>query len=213
MPDDANRCARTGRAQRACKTMLDYAITLPALLLLSPVMVVLALLVRLDSPGPAVHRRRVVGVGGRPFMAYKLRSMALDGEEILARRPDLLEELERTHKLKDDPRVTRVGRWLRRFSLDELPQLFNVIRGEMSLVGPRMISPEELEKYGEASGLLLTVKPGLTGLWQVSGRSDLSYEERVRLDSRYITDYSFRRDLRILFLQTLPAVLKRRGAY
>jgi lipopolysaccharide/colanic/teichoic acid biosynthesis glycosyltransferase len=213
MRDDADRSVQTGGAPRACKTVLDYGLALPAIVLLSPVMAVLALLVRLDSPGPAFHRRRVVGVGGRPFIAYKLRTMAVDGEEILARRPDLLEELERTHKLKDDPRVTRIGHWLRRFSLDELPQLYNVIRGEMSLVGPRMISPEELEKYGEARDLLLTVKPGLTGLWQVSGRSDLSYEDRVRLDKRYITDYSFRRDLRILFLQTVPAVLKRRGAY
>jgi lipopolysaccharide/colanic/teichoic acid biosynthesis glycosyltransferase len=213
MPDDAARFVQTGRAQRACKTALDYALALPALVLLSPIMGLLALLVRLDSPGPAFYGRRVVGVGGHPFIAYKLRTMIVDGDEILARRPDLLDELERTHKLKDDPRITRVGGWLRRFSLDELPQLYNVIRGEMSLVGPRMISPEELEEYGEARDLLLTVKPGLTGLWQVSGRSDLSYEDRVRLDSRYITDYSFGRDLRILFLQTLPAVLKRRGAY
>ncbi len=121
--------------------------------------------------------------------------------------------LERDHKVKDDPRITPVGRWLRRFSLDELPQLFNVLRGEMGLVGPRMISPAEVEKYGKHKMNLLTVRPGITGLWQVSGRSDLAYDERVRLDMAYIRNYSIWTDLQILFVQTLPAVVSGRGAY
>ena len=132
---------------------------------------------------------------------------------VLARYPQLAAELKARHKLKHDPRITRVGRWLRRFSLDELPQLFNVLLGQMSLVGPRMITAEEGDEYGRLKLNLLTVKPGITGLWQVSGRSDVSYEERVRLDMHYIRTYSIWRDLQILFVQTPPAVLRSPGAY
>jgi lipopolysaccharide/colanic/teichoic acid biosynthesis glycosyltransferase len=139
--------------------------------------------------------------------------MHVDGEEILDRHPEPKEALEANHKLKTDPRITRVGAWLRRYSLDELPQLFNVLRGEMGLVGPRIISPEEGRKYGRHRLNLLTVRPGITGLWQVSGRSDLTYEERIRLDMLYIRNYSIWSDLQILLVQTLPAVVSRRGAY
>lgn len=199
--------------ESAMKTILDYGLTIPGLLLLSPVFALIALLIKLDSSGPVFYRRRVLGVGGKPFDAFKFRTMYVNGDEILAQHPELLAELRANHKLKDDPRVTRVGRWLRKYSLDELPQLFNVLLGQMSLVGPRMISPEEAEKYGRLRTNLLTVKPGITGLWQVSGRSDISYEERVRLDMHYIRNYTIWRDLQILFIQTLPAVLKGRGAY
>jgi lipopolysaccharide/colanic/teichoic acid biosynthesis glycosyltransferase len=137
--------------------------------------------------------------------------MFVDGDEILDQYPELKRELEEDQKLRDDPRVTRVGRLLRRCSLDELPQLFNVLRGQMSLVGPRMITPAEQERYGKWDQNLLTVKPGMTGLWQTSGRSDVSYEERVRLDMYYIRNYTIWLDLQIL-VQTIPAVLKGRGA-
>jgi lipopolysaccharide/colanic/teichoic acid biosynthesis glycosyltransferase len=167
----------------------------------------------LDSPGPIFYRRRVIGVGGREFDALKFRSMYIDGDARLAARPDLQATLTSEHKLKDDPRVTRAGARMRRLSLDELPQLINVLRGDMSLVGPRMIHPSEGEMYGRMKANLLTVKPGLTGMWQVSGRSDLSYEERVRLDMVYVRNYSIWLDLQILFFQTLPAVLKGSGAY
>jgi lipopolysaccharide/colanic/teichoic acid biosynthesis glycosyltransferase len=139
--------------------------------------------------------------------------MHVNGDQILAQHPELVETLKRDHKLKDDPRVTRIGKLLRRTSLDELPQLINVILGQMSLVGPRMISPAEGEKYGRMKMNLLTVKPGLTGLWQVSGRSNLSYDDRVRLDMYYVRNYSIWLDIQILFFQTLPAVLKGRGAF
>jgi lipopolysaccharide/colanic/teichoic acid biosynthesis glycosyltransferase len=139
--------------------------------------------------------------------------MAVNGDAILDRCPEKKAELEATHKIKDDPRVTRVGRMLRSLSLDELPQLINVLAGQMSLVGPRMISPEEQEKYGRMRHNLFTVKPGLTGMWQVSGRSDLSYEERVQLDMTYIRNYSIWSDIQILFFQTLPAVFRKTGAY
>jgi exopolysaccharide biosynthesis polyprenyl glycosylphosphotransferase len=195
------------------KCLMDYTLTLAFLFFAWPIYLLIALLVKLDSPGPVFHRRRVLGVSGSQFDALKFRTMYVNGDELLKDRPDLIRQLGTDHKLKDDPRVTRVGFWLRRFSLDELPQLFNVLRGQMSLVGPRMITPAEAEKYGLHKLNLLTVKPGVSGLWQVSGRSDISYEERVRLDMYYIRNYSVWLDLQILFIQTLPAVLKSRGAY
>jgi lipopolysaccharide/colanic/teichoic acid biosynthesis glycosyltransferase len=153
-----------------------------------------------------------MGVGGKTFNAYKFRTMSTDGDNILEGKLDLKEQLARDHKLKDDPRITRVGGFLRKYSLDELPQLVNVIRHEMSLVGPRMISPEELTKYNQWGINLLTISPGITGLWQVSGRSDVSYEDRVRLDMYYIRNWTIWLDLQLL-LRTLPAVFNKRGAY
>jgi lipopolysaccharide/colanic/teichoic acid biosynthesis glycosyltransferase len=204
---------RLSPVEIAAKSILDYGVALPALVLLSPLLAAIAIWIRLDSPGPVLFRRRVLGVGGKQFDAFKFRTMFVDGDRILAERPELVAKLSNTHKLKDDPRVTRVGRWLRRHSLDELPQLFNVVSGDMSLVGPRMITAAEIDNYGTCRTSLLTVKPGLTGLWQVSGRSDVSYGERVRLDMQYIRGYAIWRDLEILFIRTLPAVLKGRGAY
>lgn len=195
------------------KTLLEYGLTIPALILLSPLLAIIAICIRLDSPGPILHRRRVLGVGGKEFDALKFRTMYRDGDEILEQFPQKKRQLRSEGKLKDDPRITRVGSWLRKYSLDELPQLWNVLRGQMSLVGPRMISPAEAEKYHCHKMNLFTVKPGITGLWQVSGRSDLDYAERVRLDMYYIRNYSIWRDLQILFIQTIPAVLKGRGAY
>jgi lipopolysaccharide/colanic/teichoic acid biosynthesis glycosyltransferase len=153
-----------------------------------------------------------MGVNGRQFDAYKFRTMHVNGDDMLAGRPELRDELARNHKLKNDPRITRIGRLLRRASLDELPQLFNVVRREMSLVGPRMISPAEMEKYHRWGINLLTVKPGITGLWQVSGRSEISYEERVQLDMYYIRNWSLWQDLQLLW-QTIPAVIRGTGAY
>jgi exopolysaccharide biosynthesis polyprenyl glycosylphosphotransferase len=194
------------------KTILDYGITIPALIFLTPLLLVIALLVKLDSPGPVIYRRRVVGTGGREFDAFKFRTMRGDADVYLEQHPELLEELKHTGKLKNDPRVTRLGRFLRTTSLDELPQLFNVLLGQMSLVGPRMISPPELDKFGKWRHNLLTVKPGITGLWQVSGRSDLRYEDRVRLDMHYIRNYTIWLDMRLLF-NTLGVVLRKKGAY
>jgi exopolysaccharide biosynthesis polyprenyl glycosylphosphotransferase len=194
------------------KTVLDYGLTILALILLAPVFLIIALLVKLDSPGPVIYRRRVVGTGGREFDAFKFRTMRVDADAYLEKHPELAEEFRRTGKIKNDPRITRLGRFLRTTSLDELPQLFNVLLGQMSLVGPRMISPPELDKFGKWRHNLLTVKPGLTGLWQVSGRSDLSYEDRVRLDMHYIRNYTIWLDIRLLF-NTVGVVLRKRGAY
>jgi exopolysaccharide biosynthesis polyprenyl glycosylphosphotransferase len=198
----------------ACiKAVLEYGLAGLGLLLLSPFLLALAILIKIDSPGPVLHRRRVLGVSGKNFDAFKFRTMRVDGDALLSRDPELQAELRTNHKLKSDPRVTRIGRWLRKYSLDELPQLLNVLRGQMGLVGPRMITSEEAEKYGRHRLNLLTVKPGITGLWQVSGRSDLSYTERVHLDMYYIRNYSVWLDLQILFVQTVPAVIQGRGAY
>ncbi len=204
---------RLSPLETVLKSMLDYALILLAMPVLLPIFMVLYLMVKLDSPGPVFYRRRVMGVGGNQFDAFKFRTMHVNGDEILAQHPELLAQLKREHKLKDDPRITRMGRFLRRTSLDELAQLVNVALGQMSLVGPRMISPSEAEMYGRMRNNLLTVKPGLTGLWQVSGRSNLSYEERVRLDMFYVRNYSIWLDIQILFFQTLPAVIKGRGAF
>lgn len=194
------------------KFILDYALTVPGLLAIAPMLSLIALAVKLDSPGPVIHRRRVMGVNGRQFDAHKFRTMYVNGDEILEAHPDLKAQLALNHKLKDDPRVTRVGQILRKYSLDELPQLFNVLKRDMSLVGPRMIAPVEMDKYNQLGINLLTVKPGITGLWQVSGRSDVSYEERVRLDMYYIRNWTIWLDIQLL-LETFPAVLKARGAY
>lgn len=196
----------------ALKTLLDYTLVLlaaPALLL---VFAIISILIKLDSPGPIFYRRRVLGVGGKEFDAFKFRTMVVNGDEVLAQYPDKLAEWHECFKVVDDPRITRIGRWLRSTSLDELPQLVNVLLGQMSLVGPRMIHPDEGAKYGIYRSNLLTVKPGLTGLWQVSGRSDISYEERVNIDMHYIRNYSIWTDLHILFFQTLSAVFSQRGA-
>ncbi len=208
---EVNKVRLTGM-DSALKAILDYGLTIPGVILLSPVWLILALAIKLDSPGPIFHRRRVLGVNGKSFDAFKFRTMHINGAEILASHPELQAELAKNHKLKDDPRVTRVGKLLRRTSLDELPQLFNVLRNEMSLVGPRMIAPEEISEYQKWGINLLTVKPGITGKWQVSGRSDITYQERVRLDMYYIRNWNIWLDLQLL-LQTIPAVLSRRGAY
>ena len=206
------RRAVIGTWDASLKRVTDFGVALAGLLMLSPLLLLLAVLVKLDSCGPALYRRRVLGRGGAQFDAFKFRTMVVNGDEVLAAHPDLRATLARDEKLKVDPRITRLGGWLRKFSLDELPQLVNVVRGQMSLVGPRMIAPSELVRYGQQTAELLNVKPGLTGLWQISGRSDLGYAERVRLDMEYVRTRTVWLDLRIL-LATLPAIIRGRGAY
>jgi exopolysaccharide biosynthesis polyprenyl glycosylphosphotransferase len=203
-----------GSLSRSFKRVLDLALSSSALVLLAPLIFLFSFLVKIDSPGPAFFRQERVGQFGRGFVIYKFRTMFVDAEE---RRQEL--ESRQTDagnhvlfKLKQDPRVTRVGRMLRKWSLDELPQLFNVFLGQMSLVGPRPPLASEVEDYEGATYRRLAAKPGLTGLWQVSGRSDLSWEESVRLDLHYVENWSPLLDLAIL-IKTIPAVLGRRGAY
>jgi exopolysaccharide biosynthesis polyprenyl glycosylphosphotransferase len=203
---------RLSTGETFLKRFFDIVISSAVLALLSPFFLILIIWIKLDSPGPALYHRRVLGINGIQFDAFKFRTMRVNGDQILAAHPELHAELKANYKLKVDPRITRLGGFLRKFSIDELPQLFNVLRGEMSLVGPRMITPPELSEYGQWGMNLLTVRPGLTGLWQVSGRSDVTYEERIRLDMFYIRNYTIWFDIQLV-LRTIPAILSRKGAY
>lgn len=197
--------------QRALKRIVDFAGALSLIVLLSPLFMIVSVMVLLADGAPIIFRRRVVGVAGE-FDAFKFRTMKRDAEAILMLDPALKEEFERSYKLKHDPRVTRLGGLLRRASLDELPQLFNVLLGQMSLVGPRMVTAPELRKYGPYQSRLLSVKPGLTGYWQVHGRQNVSYEQRVAMDLHYIENWTLIMDLKILG-KTPLTVLKREGAF
>ncbi len=180
------------------------------LVLLSPLFLVIAGLLSFDS-GPIFYRRRVLGPRG-PFDAFKFRSMVPEADFTLENNAEMKKAFEGNFKLKADPRITRLGRALRKYSLDELPQLLNVLSGQMSLVGPRMIIAPELARYGEHKQLLLSVKPGLTGYWQVHGRQEVSYEERVRMDIYYVTHWTLKLDLQLLLLTPLR-VIRGQGAY
>jgi lipopolysaccharide/colanic/teichoic acid biosynthesis glycosyltransferase len=193
------------------KQIIDALGSSVMILLLLPLFLLLWLVIRLVDGSPVIYRRRVVGSSGE-FDAYKFRTMHRKADEMLAADPTLHAAFRQNFKLKSDPRVTRLGAHLRRYSLDELPQLFNVLKGQMSLVGPRMITRAELQKYGPHQELLLTMKPGLTGYWQVRGRQDVSYDERVRMDVHYITNWSLALDFSIL-LQTPAKVVRSQGAY
>jgi exopolysaccharide production protein ExoY len=212
---DMSRLAVTPVASnpsRTAKRALDLAAAAALLALLSPLLCLIAILVRVTSRGAVIYRRRVLGVGGVEFDAFKFRSMVQDADDRLNAEIDLSKRFRQNMKLRSDPRITAVGRLLRRLSLDELPQLFNVLRGEMSLVGPRMIAPEEASRYGSALARRLTVRPGITGLWQVSGRQELDYDTRIALDMEYIDNWSLGLDF-VILLRTVPAVLSTRGAY
>ena len=198
------------------KRSIDLIFCALGAVLVVPVSLVLALAIRLDSRGPILYRQKRVGQGGREIMVHKFRTMARDAdlilEKYLADNPDARDEWERDHKLRRDPRITRVGRFLRHTSLDELPQLIDVLAGNMSIVGPRPIVNEEISKYGPVYSDYILVKPGITGLWQVSGRNDTSYEERVAYDFYYINNWSIWMDIWIL-CRTVPVVILGRGAY
>jgi lipopolysaccharide/colanic/teichoic acid biosynthesis glycosyltransferase len=181
------------------------------LIVLAPLLFLLGVIILIDDGRPIIYRRRVVGRKGE-FDAFKFRSMKRDADAILAKDPTLQAEFEKQFKLKDDFRLTRAGRYLRRLSLDELPQLYNVLIGQMSLVGPRMITAAETNKYGEYKELVLSVKPGITGYWQVHGRQNVSYQERVQMDVKYIHNWSLLLDCKIL-LSTPVKVFRREGAY
>jgi len=177
----------------------------------APVIAVIALLIKFYDGGPVIYRRRVVGPKGQ-FDAFKLRSMRVDADQVLKTDPALRAEFEQNFKLKNDPRITPIGRAIRKLSLDEVPQLLNVLRGEMSLVGPRMIAPEELEKFQEARWIFLHMKPGLTGYWQVFGRQEVSYAKRVEMEIFYVQNWSLLLDLKLL-IKTPLRVLRGAGAY
>ena len=198
------------------KRAIDVLVAMIVLVTGLPVMIVVALAVKLTSPGPIFYGHKRLGFGEKWFSAWKFRTMYWNADAILrdylAAHPEARDEWERDQKLKDDPRVTRIGRFLRRMSLDELPQVWNVLKGEMSLVGPRPIVAKEIDKYGNVFGTYSAVKPGITGMWQVSGRNDVTYEERVKLDQYYVANWSPWLDVFIL-AKTILVLIRRDGAY
>ena len=198
------------------KTIFDYVLTITGTIVISPILIVIALWIYKDSPGPVIFKHRRIGKNGKEFNCYKFRSMCVDAkeklEQLLRTDPEAKAEWEKDFKLKNDPRITKSGAFLRKTSLDELPQIFNVLKGEMSLVGPRPIIKDEMIRYGEYINDYLMVKPGITGMWQVSGRSDIDYTERVLLDSWYTRNWSVWLDLMLLW-RTGKIVLQCKGAY
>ena len=195
------------------KRLMDIVGSAILLLASMPILLAIALLVGFTSRGAILFKQKRLGLGGREFWCYKFRTMVVDAEEQLKINNRLRDQYEQEgFKIKDDPRVTPIGGFLRKTSLDELPQFLNVLLGEMSLIGPRPIVPPELIKYGTHGAKLLTMKPGMGGLWQASGRSNVSYAERVNLDMAYIDNWSLALDIK-LFFQTATSVLRTRGAY
>lgn len=194
------------------KRLIDITCALLLLLVTLPILLLTAIAVAVSTTGPVFYIQERVGRGGRTFRMVKFRSMFVDAD---ARLPDIVYLNQKSgpiFKLDDDPRVTRIGRWIRKFSIDELPQLFNVLRGEMSMVGPRPPLPREVEEYSPTQHQRLSVTPGLTCTWQVSGRSDVDFDEWVKLDIEYIRDWSLGLDLRLM-LRTIPAIVTTKGAY
>jgi lipopolysaccharide/colanic/teichoic acid biosynthesis glycosyltransferase len=211
LPERAHTAA--WRLQQGVKRVLDVALAGAGLVLLSPVFVVIAMLVKLSSPGPVFYEWRVLGRNARPFIGYKFRTMVDGADALKARFRESNHMTGPVFKIRDDPRVTPIGRWLRRYSIDELPQLWSVLKGDMSLVGPRPPGPHEYVEFEPWQWTKLAVTPGITCLWQVGGRSDIpDFEQWMRLDLQYIRDWNLMLDLKIL-VQTVPAVLSGRGAY
>lgn len=200
----------------AFSRLLDLAGTLALLICLAPLMLIIAASIYAANPGPVIFKQSRIGRGGKLFKCLKFRTMAIDAEErlgkLLATDLSARREWERDHKLKDDPRIVGIGRFLRKSSLDELPQLFNILRGEMSLVGPRPIVPAEACRYGRYLKHYSLVRPGLTGLWQISGRNDVSYRRRVAFDVIYVRSSSVAFNIKIILL-TVPCVLMSKGSY
>lgn len=206
----------TRRGNLFVKRLIDLFLLLISAALVLPLTLVIAVIVKCTSPGPVFYGHSRIGKNGRPIKCWKFRSMYADAdkmlEKILAENPEMRAEWERDQKFVNDPRVTKFGRLLRKTSMDELPQFWNILRGEMSFVGPRPVTKEELAKYGDNAGYILSVTPGLSGMWQISGRSNTGYEERVNLDTYYIQNWSVWLDLWII-LKTIWVVIKGKGAY
>ena len=194
------------------KRMFDIVVSVIALLLAFPIFLVIALAIKLEDHGPVFYKHKRVGKNGKTIYLYKFRSMVVDAETKMKEfTKEQQEEFQKFYKLTDDPRITKIGKNLRKTSLDELPQLLNILKGDMSIIGPRPVVEKELNKFGNGQDLLLSVKPGLTGLWACSGRSDTTYEERVKKELYYAENYSMKLDL-LCFFKTCLSVVKGTGA-
>ena len=194
------------------KRIIDVLGSLILIIVSFPLWIIIPIAIKSEDGGSIIYRRRVMGQDGNQFDAFKFRTMVVNADELLLQNLALRLEFEKNYKLRNDPRITRVGQFLRKTSIDEFPQLLNVILGQMSLIGPRMISPAELKKYGDQAEKLLSVKPGCSGPWVVSGRQDIPYEQRITIEMDYINNWSLELDLKLLF-KTALAVLSMRGAY
>lgn len=199
------------------KRAMDFVLSLAGLITLSPLFLIIGLIIKLSSKGNVIYSQKRIGKGGIAFQCYKFRTMRQDADDqlkaLLKNHPELLQEWTKNCKLKKDPRITKFGYFLRSTSLDELPQLWNVLKGELSLVGPRPVVQAELLTYYKAKAAkILSVRPGLTGLWQISGRNNIKYEDRVLLDEKYVDEQSMLLDLQIL-LKTVPVIIYGDGAY
>lgn len=194
------------------KRIIDIVISLIGLIVLAPIMLIIILLIRIDSKGKAIYKHYRLGKNGKLIGVYKFRTMVINADEVFKNfTKEQKEEYEKFFKLEKDPRITRIGNILRKTSLDELPQLFNIIKGDMSIIGPRPVVEREIEKFGQQKNKYLSVLPGLTGWWACHGRSATTYDERIKLEMYYINNFSFKIDL-LCFFKTIGAVLKRDGA-
>lgn len=194
------------------KRIIDCILSIMALIILSPIYLIIALAVKIDSPGPIFFKHTRIGKNGKTIKIYKYRTMVTNAEELIKQfTPEQMKEYKENFKLENDPRITKVGKFLRKTSLDELPQLLNIVKGELALIGPRPVVKDELEKYGENAEKFLSVTPGLTGNWAASGRSNTTYEERMEMELWYVDNISFITDLQIFF-KTIIAVVKKEGA-
>ena len=197
---------------RLIKRIFDFILSLIGIAIMSPLFLIISIMIKCDTKGPVFFKQRRIGLNGKPLYIYKFRTMVTNAEDLIASfTPEQKKEWEESYKLKDDPRITRVGKILRKTSLDELPQLINIIKGEMSIIGPRPVVEEELSWYGNDVDLVLSVKPGLTGWWAVNGRSEVPYPKRCDLELYYVKNASLALDVRIL-LGTLKVVFSQRGA-
>ena len=195
------------------KRMFDIVMSLTLLVLTSPLFLILAIAIKLDSKGSVLFKHKRIGKDGKTIYLYKFRSMVKDAQSLLNTfTPEQKKEFEENYKLTNDPRITRVGKFIRKTSLDELPQLLNILSGDMSLIGPRPIVEKEIEKYGMLKDRFLSVTPGLTGYWACSGRSNISYDERIKLEMYYVYNCNWKLDIKIFF-KTVKSVLKRNGAF
>lgn len=197
---------------KCIKRGMDIILSLIALIILMPIFVIIAILIKLDSKGPVFFRHKRIGKNGNEIKIYKFRSMVPEAEDLIKTfTPEQMNEYKENYKLQNDPRVTRIGRILRKTSLDELPQIINILKGDLSIIGPRPVIESELEKYGRNKYKFLSITPGLTGYWQANGRSTTTYEERMKMELYYIDNMSIKTDIKIFF-KTIISVLKKEGA-
>lgn len=212
LENEENKLVEKKGIYKHTKKILDVVLSTIGFIILLPVFAIISLCIKIDSKGPVLFKHKRVGKDGKELYIYKFRTMVENAEDMIKDfSPEQMKEFKSNYKLKNDPRITKVGKFLRKSSLDELPQLLNIIKGELSIIGPRPVIEEELEKYGENKKKFLSVTPGLTGYWAANGRSGISYDERMKLELYYVDNISLKMDIKI-FLKTIITVFKKQGA-